>query len=239
MENTKHNSKNIITTLVFTIIWFTAVNIIFTLPALSSNNKHPNVQVHLSKHLIGVNGFSEADNNNLSWSIIEDVRVVGRYDGYVEFSSDHQAYVDLDKTVLKDSLNDQVVLSKEEVDSLFVNICSGNTPELELENIPQLAYGLLPSSFTVDVKGRYEGVIALTTNRLIPEAETNISQVLQESPVLPWASICGCLISSVLFAAAVYISMRKFSNSKLCIPIIGITTVLLITIAYFLSCKMK
>ena len=239
MKNKKHSAKTIITTLLFTIIWFTAVNIIFTLPALDSNHKHPNVQVHLTKRLIGVNGFSEADNNNLSWSIIEDVRVVGRYDGNVEFSSDHQAYVDFEKTTLKDSLNDQVILSEEEIDSLFVNICSGKASELEIENIPQPVYGLLPSAFTVDVKGRYEGVIALTTNRLIPETETNITQVLKGSPVLPWASICGCLVSSVLIAAAVYISMCRFSNSKLYIPIIGITTVLLITIAYFLSCKMK
>lgn len=189
--------------------------------------------------MIGVNGFSEADSNNLSWSIIEDVRVVGRYDGNVEISSDHQAYVDLDKTVLKDSLNDQVVLSKEEIDSLFVNICSGKASELEIENIPHPVYGLLPSAFTVDVKGRYEGVIALTTNRLIPETETNITQVLKGSPVLPWASICGCLVSSVLIAAAVYISMCRFSKSKMCIPVIGIVIALFIIIAYSLAGKMK
>lgn len=239
MKNKKHSAKTIITTLVFTIIWFTAVNIIFTLPALDSNNKHPNVQVHLTKHLIGLNGISESDTGNLSWSVIEDVRVVGRYDGYVEFSSDHQAYVDLDKTVLKDSLNDQLVLSKEEIDSLLINICSGKASELEIENIPHSVYGLLPSAFTVDVKGRYEGVIALTTNRLIPETETNITQVLKGSPVLPWASICGCLVSSVLIAAAVYISMCKFSKSKLCIPVIGIVMVLFLTIAYFFAGKMK
>ena len=189
--------------------------------------------------MIGLNGISESDTGNLSWSVIEDVRVVGRYDGYVEFSSDHQAYVDLDKTVLKDSLNDQLVLSKEEIDSLLINICSGKASELEIENIPHSVYGLLPSAFTVDVKGRYEGVIALTTNRLIPETETNITQVLKGSPVLPWASICGCLVSSVLIAAAVYISMCRFSKSKLCIPVIGTVMILLLTIAYFIAGKMK
>ena len=102
MKN-KQDSKIIITTLIFTVIWFVAVNIIFTLPAINSNNQHPNVQVHLSKHLIGLNGISDSDTSNLSWSVIEDVRVIGKYDGFVEFSSDHQAYVDLDKTVLRDT----------------------------------------------------------------------------------------------------------------------------------------
>lgn len=239
MKN-KQDSKIIITTLIFTVIWFVAVNIIFTLPAINSNNQHPNVQVHLSKHLIGLNGISDSDTSNLSWSVIEDVRVIGKYDGFVEFSSDHQAYVDLDKTVLRDTTrDDHNTLSADEVDNLFVSICSGNLSELEIDNIPQSTYGILPSSFTVDVKGKYEGVIALTTNHLISETETNISQVINESPVLPWFSICGCIICSIIFAIAVYLAMRKFSTHKICIPVIGIVTALLIALAIFYACKMK
>ena len=237
MKNNRQNIKNIITTLIFSVIWFTAVFVIFGVPAFNSDYQHPNVQVQLSKHLIGLRGISETD-NNLSWSVIEDVRVIGRYDGYIEFSSDHQAYVDFDKTVLRDSLrDDQNILSAEEIDALFVSICSGSLPELEIENLPQLTYGL--STFTVDVKGRYEGVIALTTNRLIPETETNISQVLKSSPTIPWASISGIIISSVLFTVVVWITIRKFSKYKLCIPAIGVIMVLLIALACFYACRMK
>ena len=95
MKNQKNKLlSTIIITIVFSILWFIFVNWIFTLPEIQVYYQNPNVIVQLSKHLIGLNGISELDDDQLEWTLIEECRVVGRRNGNVELSKDFQAYVD-------------------------------------------------------------------------------------------------------------------------------------------------
>lgn len=226
--------------MVFAIVWSILVSFAFVAPEIEWNKRNPNAQVHLSEHLIGVNGISDTNSSNLTWEIVNDVHVVGRRNGNVELSNDYQAFVVLDKTELRDTyVEGTYFLTETEIDKLFNDICDGNEPEFEILKTPQPFFGIIPDESSIVVSGRYEGTIVLTTNRILPESETNIDHAWKESNHLPVLTIILCVVSTLLIFAVSFVILRKTKHHKIVIPILCVSMVCLILITIYLTSKMK
>jgi len=229
----------LLTTIMLSLIWFVSVFIAFAVPEIEWNYRNPRIQVQLKETLIGVNGISDSDSLDLKWTIVENVFAVGRKNGIIEFSDDNQAFVVVDETVLKDTYNEQHVLSKEEVVELFEELCEGKVTDFQIEGLDYTLFEILPSELFVKVNGRYEGRIALTTNKVISESDTDIDVAWKATDHLPLVNIAECIGSAIVLSVIVYMVLSKSERYKIVIPVLCSALIVLVLIAFYLASKMK
>ncbi|MCR4702056.1 MAG: hypothetical protein K5665_00140 [Saccharofermentans sp.] len=240
MNTRNHKIADYILPLVFAVVWSILVYYAFVAPEIEWNKRNPNVQVRLSEHLIGVNGISDTNNCDLTWKIVNDVRIVGRRNGNVELSNDYQAFVVLNKTELRDTfVEGTYLLSETEIDKLFIDICDGREPEFEILETPQPVFGIIPNESSIVVSGRYEGTIVLTTNRVLPESETNIAQIWKESEHLPVLNIIKCFVSALIIFFVSHVVLRKTKNHRVVITVLCGSMICLGLITVYLASRIK
>ena len=246
MKNNKLTSS-FGTALVFFLIWLCLLNMIFVIPELRRNKEHPRVQIHLNKPIFGASGFETGE---IRWERIDECYAITRIEGLVSVTRHHQAYLSLKKSKIRDTKNNQHILSEQELCNLFTDLCDGRTQPSDLifemtsnvgktfsiDGESQESF-FLPHEFTMGVTGRYEGDIVMTTQFSISEDETDIDNVWKTIDHLPWITICVCFLISVSVALLVFAIVYKVNNLKICIICSGGITILIMLFLYAYSSR--
>lgn len=237
----KKNFTFVVYCILFFVIWFIALNLIYTVKAVRKAFAEPKVVIQLNEPIFMVSVNVEAEPVVVGWHMLDSGFVYMRQDGYVWLNqSVGNTVVSIEESQIRSSRDNKHILSKEELRNLLTNICNGvSSGELEFEIKDYSRYS---SEMTIGVSGEYEGFFVLKDGHLaVPVGDTNLEQVWSAKEHFPYRVILLCIVLATfivtLLSSIGYYLSKKTNSIKPYLLINGIPIVLLISYIIFLAMK--
>lgn len=232
-------NKALVLIILFWLIWFIALNLIYTVKAVRKAFEIPNVVIQLNEPLFMVSVETKTEPVVVGWHILDSGYAYMRRYGSVWLSqSVGNAVVSIEESQIRTTHGDQHILSEEEMRALLTNICNGESFSGMSYKISN--YSRYSSEMTLVVSGDYDGFIVLKDGHVsVPVDDTNLDQVWNARDHFPYRAVLSCLISSVIIVA--FLSTIGFFVSKRANNIFpyflinGIPAVLLIAYVVYLA----
>jgi len=223
----------------FFLIWFIALNLIYTVKAVRKAFEIPNVTIQLNEPLFMVSVEAKPEPVVVGWHILDNGYALMRRYGRVWLSqSEGNAVVSIEDSQIISTKENRHVLSDEEIRTLLTKIC--NNESFDRINFTIKDYSRYSSEMTLVVSGDYDGFLALKDGHVtVPVDDTNLDQVWSAREHFPYMTVISCLVSSVIivtFLSAIGFFVSKRANNIFPYLLInGIPAALLIAYLIFLS----
>ncbi len=223
----------------FFVIWFIALNLVYTVKAVREAFEIPNVMIQLNEPLFMVSVEEKTEPAVVGWHIIDSGYAYMRQYGRVWLNqTEGNAVVSIEDSQIISARENRHILSDEELRTLLTQICNSES----FDGIEYMIkdYSRYSSEMTLVVSGNYDGFLVLKDGHVsVPVDDTNLDQVWNARDHFPYKAVLSCLISSVIIV--VFLSTIGFFVSKRANNIVpyflinGIPAVLIIAYVVYLA----